>query len=97
MVRDTGRGIDSHELLRVFDAYWQSSGAHSGAGLGLFIAKALVEAHGGSIWVESERGRGATFYFTIPAAEKQTFALPGPNPAIASVSSRNGQLSRAAF
>ena len=74
-VQDTGTGIDYRQLSRVFDAYWQSPDAHTGAGLGLFIAKALVEAHGGKIWVESVLGEGTTFHFTIPIASK-TSALP---------------------
>ena len=68
MVRDTGPGIDCRELCRVFDPDWQSIHAPLGAGLGLFIAKALVDAHGGRIWVESELEVGSTFYFTIPSA-----------------------------
>jgi signal transduction histidine kinase len=68
-VSDTGPGIAEDELPYVFDRFWQS-GAHQvrGAGLGLAIAKGIVEAHGGRIWVESRRGAGTTFYFTLPAA-----------------------------
>jgi signal transduction histidine kinase len=75
MVRDTGTGIDCQELSQVFDAYWQSAGARVGAGLGLFIVKALVEAHGGRIWVESALDHGTTFYFTIPTTGKQSESL----------------------
>jgi signal transduction histidine kinase len=67
-VVDTGPGISAENLSRVFDRYWQSSaGARArGAGLGLSIAKGIVEAHGGRIWAESELGKGSTFAFTIP-------------------------------
>lgn len=67
-VRDTGPGISSTELAHVFDRYWQARRARSaGSGLGLYIAKGIVEAHGKRIWAESERGAGATFYFALPA------------------------------
>lgn len=66
-VRDTGPGIAPAELPYVFDRYWKSNKkSRSGTGLGLFIAKNIVEAHGGRIWVESSRGHGSTFYVGIP-------------------------------
>ena len=66
-VRDTGPGIAAVELAHVFDRYWQARrGRSAGAGLGLYIAKGIVEAHGGHIWAESSVGAGATFYFTLP-------------------------------
>lgn len=70
-VTDTGRGIAAENQIRVFDRYWQSSDGASarGSGLGLSIAKGIVEAHGGRIWVDSQLGRGSTFAFTIPRAE----------------------------
>jgi signal transduction histidine kinase len=68
-VSDDGPGISKEDAERVFDRYWRSPDAsHPGTGLGLAIARRIVDAHGGRIWVESELGRGATFYFTIPAA-----------------------------
>lgn len=70
-VRDTGPGIDPAERERLFQPYAQGPAAEVGersVGLGLFIARGIVETHGGRIWVESEPGRGATFAFTIPLA-----------------------------
>jgi signal transduction histidine kinase len=66
-VLDTGHGISPENQLHVFDRFWrdETSGKKS-SGLGLFIAKGIVEAHGGRIWVESEPGHGARFYFTLP-------------------------------
>ena len=67
-VQDTGVGIAAEDLPRLFDAYWQArKTAHMGAGLGLSIAKGIVEAHGGRIGVQSESGAGSTFWFTIPS------------------------------
>jgi signal transduction histidine kinase len=68
-VADTGCGIAAENLPRVFDRFWQATKAgHQGAGLGLPIAKGIVEAHGGRIWVESTVTSGSTFLFTIPKA-----------------------------
>jgi signal transduction histidine kinase len=67
-VSDTGPGISETDRERIFDRYWQApSTAHLGAGLGLAIAKQIVEQHGGKIWVESAAGQGSTFVFTLPA------------------------------
>jgi len=68
-VTDTGPGIPAEHLTRIFDRYWQSStGARTrGSGLGLSIAKGIVEAHGGTISVQSELGAGTTVSFVIPA------------------------------
>ena len=66
-VADTGCGIAGDELPHIFDRYWQAKSARDGIGLGLSIAKGLVEAHGGRIWVESKIGQGTTFFFTLPS------------------------------
>ena len=69
-VTDQGPGIAPQHLKHVFEPYWQAkSTARLGAGIGLKIAKGLVEAHGGQIWVESNAGAGATFKFTLPVAD----------------------------
>jgi PAS domain S-box-containing protein len=66
-VRDTGKGIAADVLPRIFERYWQpEESRRQGAGLGLSIAKGIVEAHGGRIWVESRPGAGTTFFFTLP-------------------------------
>ncbi len=67
-VKDSGVGIPQDELERVFERFYKADRARSsgGTGLGLSIARHIVEAHRGSIWVESLEGQGSTFYFTIP-------------------------------
>ncbi len=69
-VIDEGAGIPSDELDRVFERFYRARTAAteraSGAGLGLFLSQAIVEAHGGRMWVESDPGRGAEFHFSIP-------------------------------
>jgi signal transduction histidine kinase len=68
-VADTGPGIPPDQLANVFDRYWQARRSdQEGSGLGLFIAKGIVEAHGGRIWTEVHAGTGATFIFTMPRA-----------------------------
>jgi PAS domain S-box-containing protein len=66
-VSDEGPGIPRENLLKVFDRFWQAEKTkHLGSGLGLSIAKGIVEAHGGKIWVESQLGQGSSFSFTLP-------------------------------
>lgn len=68
-VSDTGEGIDAALLPRVFDAWAQgAAGRRFGAGLGLAIVKGIVEAHGGTVAIESARGRGTTVRFRLPGA-----------------------------
>jgi signal transduction histidine kinase len=67
-VRDNGPGIPETIRLHLFERYWQAEDASkkTGRGLGLYIAKGIVEAQGGRIWFDSELGAGSTFYFTLP-------------------------------
>ncbi|MEO7822458.1 MAG: PAS domain-containing sensor histidine kinase [Gemmatimonadaceae bacterium] len=68
-VADTGIGIPEDQLPRVFDRHWQSTRTNrQGAGLGLAIAKGIIEAHGGRIGIESTAGEGTIAQFTLPAA-----------------------------
>lgn len=68
-VADTGPGIPKENLGDIFNPYWQAKRtARLGAGLGLPIAKGIVESHGGQIWVQSEPGKGTKFSFTLPVA-----------------------------
>ena len=65
-VIDTGIGIPTENLPYIFDAFYRVSRDSEGSGLGLSIAKAIIEAHGGKIWVKSAPGKGSTFSFTLP-------------------------------
>jgi signal transduction histidine kinase len=67
-VTDTGPGIPPEAVHRIFEPYWQVQKTRSGMGLGLFIAKTIIESHGGRIWVESTVGQGTTFHFTLPSS-----------------------------
>lgn len=67
IVRDNGKGIDSEIQPRLFQKFATKTDTGSGTGLGLFISKAIVEAHGGMIWAENNsNGKGAAFHFTLP-------------------------------
>jgi signal transduction histidine kinase len=72
-VRDDGPGIAAEHLPHLFERFYRAgSGAGTpGLGLGLYIAHMLVEAHDGRIWVESELGRGSTFFVALPAADRR--------------------------
>ena len=72
-VSDNGPGVPAEALPHLFDRYWQAKRmSRASAGLGLFIAKGIVEAHGGTIWVDRPPEGGSTFFFTLPASD-----LPG--------------------
>ncbi len=68
-VADTGPGIGRQNLPYVFERFWRETQEKKGTGLGLFIAKGIVDAHGGRIWVDSDLGQGTRFYFTLPLAQ----------------------------
>ncbi|MFE8595943.1 ATP-binding protein [Archangium violaceum] len=69
-VKDTGPGIAPEDVPHLFERFWRASGvSERGTGLGLSIVKSIVEAHGGSLWVETQPGAGSTFFFTLPSAE----------------------------
>jgi signal transduction histidine kinase len=71
-VRDNGTGIDPEIIPRLFTKF--ASKSQTGTGLGLFISKSIIEAHGGKIWAENNKdGRGATFGFTLPLTESDSF------------------------
>ena len=68
-VADTGPGIPAEHLPHAFDRYWQQKDSdRRGSGLGLYIAKGIVDAHHGRIWITSTPGRGTTVHFTLPLA-----------------------------
>jgi PAS domain S-box-containing protein len=73
-VSDTGPGISPEDQERLFDRFWQVSRKDKlGAGLGLSIAKGIVEAHGGRVWVESQAGQGSTFWLSIPPGSRDGY------------------------
>ncbi|MFH1415428.1 MAG: HAMP domain-containing sensor histidine kinase [Elusimicrobiota bacterium] len=76
-VKDTGPGIPEEDLVKVFGQFEQSDSTRNiagpkGTGLGLAIAEGIVKQHGGRIWVESEMGKGTTFYFTLPVSGSES-------------------------
>jgi signal transduction histidine kinase len=79
-VKDSGLGIEPEEQGRLFQRFQRVGGESgkriSGTGLGLFVCKSLIEAHGGKIWFESTPGVGSTFYFTVPLYRGQDKERP---------------------
>jgi signal transduction histidine kinase len=73
-VGDKGMGIPLREQGRIFERFQRvdnkASRTTQGAGLGLYICRAILDAHGGHIWVESELGKGSTFSFSLPRMEQ---------------------------
>jgi signal transduction histidine kinase len=98
-IKDTGPGIPEASLRQIFDRYWQGrggahreAGAQKGRGLGLYIAKGIVEAQGGTIWADSRVGEGSTFHFTLPlaAADGVSTISPTMKPQSGSVGEDHG-------
>jgi signal transduction histidine kinase len=79
-VSDTGPGIPPEHQTRIFEQFQQVDSSHTrakgGAGLGLAIAKQIVEMHGGRIWVESTLGKGSTFQMEIPTRAEFQKTVP---------------------
>ncbi len=68
-ITDEGIGIPKNDLEKIFERFYRVPGipsTYSGTGIGLFICSKVIKWHGGKIWAESTRGKGSTFYFTIP-------------------------------
>lgn len=90
-VSDTGEGIYPEEKGKIFEDFYRIGdglvGRPKGSGLGLSIAKKIIDAHGGNIWVESQLGKGSTFYFTLPRAE----VVPLPDREVKAVSHLSGR------
>jgi two-component system, chemotaxis family, sensor kinase Cph1 len=78
-ISDSGPGISEGDAPHLFDRYWQARKRNKeGTGLGLYIAKGIVEAHGGRIWIEPQSAPGACFKFVLPSAgPAQRSELPG--------------------
>ena len=85
-VRDQGPGIPEHERERLFYRFVQGRGRRGGAGLGLYLCRQIVEAHGGSIHVESTLGQGSTFWLLLPVGSTQAYSATLPP-------SQNGEIS----
>jgi signal transduction histidine kinase len=80
-VTDTGEGIAPDHLDAIFERFWQvTEGDRRGLGLGLFISRCIVEAHGGRMWAESAPGQGSTFFFTLPGVERPAATPSGSTP-----------------
>ncbi len=69
-VADTGPGVAPENRELIFERFWQAAQQQGGVGLGLYISKCIVEAHGGKIWVDGGAGEGSTFSFTLPRSEE---------------------------
>ncbi|HND48475.1 MAG TPA: ATP-binding protein, partial [Anaerolineales bacterium] len=79
-VKDNGIGIPTKDLPHVFDRFYQVEGhltrRHGGMGLGLSVAKVMVEMHGGRIWADSEEGKGSMFSFILPVRSEPPASAP---------------------
>jgi PAS domain S-box-containing protein len=75
-VRDSGPGIDATRLEHVFEAFYTTKS--SGMGMGLSVCRSIIDAHGGRLWAEANKPRGAAFQFTLPGAEEELTNSPQP-------------------
>jgi PAS domain S-box-containing protein len=73
-VRDSGPGIDPEGVERVFEAFYTTK--PNGVGIGLSICRSIIDAHGGRLWIEANKPRGATFQFTVPSAASELTSSP---------------------
>jgi PAS domain S-box-containing protein len=84
-VSDQGIGIAPEDQERIFERFFRVDNrlrrSTQGAGLGLYLARSIVEAHGGRMWVESQVGKGSRFFFTLPLGRRQLADLPPTNEA----------------
>ncbi|MDZ4120911.1 MAG: ATP-binding protein, partial [Candidatus Cloacimonadaceae bacterium] len=80
-VKDNGRGIPMELQKRIFEKFVKLPGGDnsSGTGLGLMICREIIRAHGGTIWVDSENGKGAEFLFTVPVSGENSDSLFSAN------------------
>jgi len=73
-MEDEGMGLTPEEITHIFDRFYRVSSPHtqniSGFGIGLYLSAEIIKRHSGRIWVESEKGKGSTFYFTLPEIAK---------------------------
>jgi signal transduction histidine kinase len=91
-VRDTGVGIPATMLDAIFERFWQvGKNDRRGMGLGLYISKSIVDAHGGRIWAESEPGKGTRVYVTLPVSRAQKRVSPGREPVRGHARPRRGK------
>jgi signal transduction histidine kinase len=81
-VADNGIGIEPHEMTWIFDIFKRSRAVpdRPGSGIGLAVAKGVVERHGGRIWVEPADGEGSVFHFTIPVVHRRAEDPPTADP-----------------
>ena len=80
-VQDDGMGIPAKDLEMIFERFYQVEShltrKHGGMGLGLSVARGMIEMHGGRIWAESEEGRGSVFTFLLPLEAERSPSIPG--------------------